>query len=155
GARDFWRSEQPEVVINTALARDLGVGVGGPVTFHVQKAENVPRESLLGRRKAEEVLDELRLTVRQIIPDEGPGRFTLSPNPGTPRNAFVPLRLVQAQLKQPGRVNALLAGGARSSLQEALRSGLTLDDWGVVLPTPEDRARHAVRLLEPRAGVDA
>jgi len=149
--RDFWRSEQPEVVLNAALARELNVKVGDQATLHIQKADNVPRESLLGRRRADDVLDDLLLKVRLVIPDEGMGRFTLTPNPQTPRNAFVPLGLVQAKLDKKGRVNALLAAGPHGKLQDALRRSLVLDDWGLVLQTPKDRAEHDFHLLDPRA----
>src|SRR5262249_46126899 len=146
GGGAFWDSDAPGVVLNPALARELKVAAGDAVTLHVQKAESVPRESLLGRRNAEDVLDKFTLQVRLVLPDEGVARFTLSANPGTPRNALVPLGLVQARLGQGGRVNALLTGAPGGGLQAALRSHLTLDDWDLVLHTPEARARHAFRL---------
>jgi ABC-type antimicrobial peptide transport system permease subunit len=154
GGGTYWNSDAAEAVLNAALARELNVAAGDAVTLHVQKAENVPRESLLGRRNAEDVLDKLTLRVRLVLPDEGLGRFTLGANPGTPHNAVVPLRLVQARLGKPGRVNALLTGAPAGDLQAALRSHLTLDDWGLVLQSAEDRARHAFRLLDPRARAD-
>jgi ABC-type antimicrobial peptide transport system permease subunit len=148
---EFWSSDRAEVVLNAALAEELGLKAGDEITLHIQKAESVPRETILGRRKADDVLTDLRLKVRQLILGDGMGSFTLNPSPQTPRNAFVPLRLMQEKLGKKGRANAILVGGASADLQNWLRNDLTLDDWGVKLLTPEDRARHDFRILDPRA----
>jgi ABC-type lipoprotein release transport system permease subunit len=130
----MWQSTKEETVINRALADDLGVAAGDTITLHLQKVSAIPRETLLGQRDAAEVVDDLRLTVRSVIPNEGPGRFSLHPSPAIPRNAFVPLRLLQDKLGQTGRINAILvAGGEPSTLH------LTLEDWGLVLHSPESR----------------
>ncbi len=157
--RDFWRPADPEdvqksgVILNATLANELGVKEGDKVSLWLQKASEVPRESLLGRRKASDVLDRLTLTVRAVLPDDAPGaRFGLTPTPEAPRNAFVPLGVLQAKLDQKGRVNALLAAGPASPLQEQLAKPgrLTLDDWGLFVTTPEGRAMAAFRRLDPR-----
>src|SRR5260370_25352417 len=49
--------------------------------------------------------------------------------------------MLQAPLHQEGRVNGLLVGGGTSELQENLRKHLTLDDWGLMLHTPESRTQ--------------
>ncbi len=145
----FWDSDQDEIVLNAALADELGAAVGDQVTLHLQKVSLVPRETLLGRREVGEVLDDLPLRVAAILPNEGVGRFSLNPNPAVARNAFVPLRALQAKLHQEKRVNALLAGaGSKEHLQEALRKHLTLDDWGLVLYTPESRAKALFEKLD-------
>lgn len=139
----FWRSEKEEVILNGALAAELGAEVGKPVTLHLQKVSAVPRETLLGRRDASEVVESLALTVRAILPDAGLGRFNLIPSAEPARNAFVPLRMLQATLHQEGRVNALLVKGGPDALQEDLRRHLTLDDWGLTLQTPKNRTGAA------------
>ena len=74
----------------------------------------------------------------------------MTPSPEAPRNAFVPLALLQDELKLKTRVNergreervraanALLVGGARDDLQERLERALTLEDWDLrgELPPP-------------------
>jgi ABC-type lipoprotein release transport system permease subunit len=145
GVRDnFWAGDRPPtsedgVVVNSALADDLGVEVGDWITLHMQKISLIPRETLLGQRDDSQVVAELTLPVRARLPDQGLGRFTLNPTALTPRNAFVPLRLLQNQLHQPGRVNSLLVGGPHENLSEALSRHLTLEDWGLILHTPESR----------------
>jgi ABC-type lipoprotein release transport system permease subunit len=138
GGESFWKSDSEEVVLNRALADELGAQTGTTVTLHLQKVSAVPRESLLGRRDASEVIDSLKLTVREIIPNEGLGQFTLNPSLEVPRNAFVPLRLLQTALHQDRRANALLVGGGAADLQSQLGQHLTLDDWGLILREPKE-----------------
>ncbi|MBM4070929.1 MAG: ABC transporter permease [Planctomycetes bacterium] len=145
-----WDEAKADVVLNATLAAALGARVGDSIKLNVQKPDGIPRESLLGKRKAEDVLEALTVTVRAIRPDDGMARFSLKPSPEPVRNAFVPLGFLQEKLEQPGRANAILAGGAGDTLQTALAKKLTLEDWGLRLRTPEDRARAFVRYLDPR-----
>src|SRR5262249_3431716 len=134
----FWRSGQEGVVLNELVARRLGVRVGDSMTLHLQSADSVPRESLLGNRKSEDVLSRLHLTVRAILPEHGLGAFMLRPGPAPAANVFVPLRLLQDKYdpekkKAPlaGRVNALFVSGVTGSLREALRRYQSLADWNL------------------------
>jgi ABC-type antimicrobial peptide transport system permease subunit len=148
--RDFWHPpellelSQRSVVLGASLARDLGVSKGETVTFHLEKLSTAPRESFLGKRTAGDVLTDLRLKVAEVLPEDHPGsQFSLRPSPSAPRNAYLPLSLLQEELRswvRPARslpdkpVNAILAkGGSESALQEALHRELRLEDWGLVL----------------------
>lgn len=144
----FWSSAKEEVVLNSALARDLGVEVGDALTFSLQKVSLIPRETLLGNKNIDEVIDELRLTVKAVLPDQGMARFNLNPSTSAPRNAFVPLRLLQEKLKQQGRANALLAAGTPANLAENLRTHLTLEDWGLVIFDPALRTNQLFEKLD-------
>src|SRR5262245_2313276 len=155
---EFWHPADPDnannsgVVLNETLARELRVDVGDGVALHLQKASDIPRETILGRRNAGEVLETLTLPVRAILPDDHAGaRFSLNPSPEAPRNAFVPLSMLQARLDLKGRVNALLIGGPRGEVQRDFREHLDLDDWGLVLRDPASRARDLMRKLDPRS----
>ncbi len=153
----FWHSNAAEVVLNTTLAGLLQVKEGDAVTLHLQKADDIPRESLLGKRKTKDVMQELELKVRAVLPNKGLTRFTLKPTPEPARNAFVPLRLLQSELALSGQANALLVAGTgrdRSGkppfdLDGFLRQQLTLDDWGLRLRTPRDRALALMKYLAP------
>jgi ABC-type lipoprotein release transport system permease subunit len=146
---DFWRSANAEVVVNQALADDLNVQPGSTITLHLQKVSAIPRETLLGRREASEVVDDVDVTVHAVLADQGLGRFSLNPTPATPRNAFVPLTFLQDRLHQSGRANAMLAAGRETDfLQERLQSHLTLDDWGLILHSPESRTRDLFNRLD-------
>jgi ABC-type lipoprotein release transport system permease subunit len=145
----FWQSQAAEVVLNRTLADLLGVKEGDAVALYLQKAEDIPRESLLGKRKAKDVVQSLELKVRQVVPDEGLARFTLKPTPEPARNAFVPLRFLQSELGLAGQANAVLIAGAGPNLAGELRQALTLEDWGLRLRTPRDRALAFVKYLSP------
>jgi ABC-type antimicrobial peptide transport system permease subunit len=151
---DIWTSKRAEAVLSAALARELNVKKGDSITLSVQKASQVPRETLLGRRQADEVIGDIGVTVAEVLPDHGPGRFTLTPSTMAPRNVFVPLGLLQQRLDLPGRANALLVAGGKD-LQEQLHLHLTLEDWGLTLTRPEDRARQFFHLLDPRRKADS
>src|SRR5262245_17770771 len=154
----FWRAEtaptgaeswigREGVVLNASLADALEVTSGGTITLYVQKADNIPRETLLGKRKAQEMVKPLTRKVLAVLPDRGLGRFTLKPSPEPPRNAFVPLVYLQRELNLAGECNAVLIAGGDVGLAGALRRNLTLADWGLKLLTPADRAAALVRLL--------
>jgi len=149
---DFWAGDNREVMLNAALAETLRTKIGDTITLTIQKADSIPRESLLGKRRTDDVLQELTVTVRQILPQDGMARFSLKPKPEAARNAFVPLAFLQSKLDMAGRVNALLVGSPRprTDLQDYLAGDLTLADWNLSLRTPEERARDFVKYLEPR-----
>jgi ABC-type lipoprotein release transport system permease subunit len=145
---EFWTSDEQGVVLNQALADELDAKPGDEISFFFLKVSDIPRESFVGRRDVGDVLAELALTVRAILPNEGLGRFSLNPSPAIPRNAFVPLRLLQKTLRQEGKVNAILAHGSTSELQQSLRQHLTLDDWGLVLHSPQNRVQSLFERLD-------
>jgi ABC-type antimicrobial peptide transport system permease subunit len=140
-----------QAVLNDVLANELAVRPGDRVWLYVRKASAVPRETLLGRRDAANILTGILLTVGPILPADSPAsRFSLNPSPGAPRNAFVSLGTLAGRTDTPpGRVNALLSfGGDARYLQDDLRAHLTLDDWGLVLHTPESRTAELFRKLD-------
>jgi ABC-type antimicrobial peptide transport system permease subunit len=150
------RSELPAMkaedaaVINATLATELGVKVGDKIALNVQKASNVPRETLLGRRGTESVVSRLIVSVVAVLSDDAPyGRFNIHPSPIAPRNVFVSLPFLQAKLEQNGRVNSLLVrGGGPDQLREDLQGHLTLEDWGLVIRSPQSRTDDLFRRLD-------
>ena len=154
----FWQSSQAGVILNHTLAERLRAKSGDTVVLLLQKRQVIPGATPGAARRrdaqSDDVLSRLEVTVKAVLPGTGMGRFTLRPGPEPPLNAFVPLRLLQDQYdadknKFPlkGHVNALLAGGVKSSLADALREHLTLADWGLALRTPADRARELFKML--------
>jgi ABC-type antimicrobial peptide transport system permease subunit len=148
GGMGFWASEEQGVVLNQALADELGAKPGDEINFFLPKTSDIPRESFVGRRDVSDVLAELTLTVRAVLPNEGLGRFNLNPSPAIPRNAFVPLPLLQKRLRQEGKINAILAYGSTRDLQRSLQQHLTPDDWGLVLHTPQSRVQSLFDRLD-------
>jgi putative ABC transport system permease protein len=146
-------SDGAEAVLSANLADELGVSTGGTITLQLQKVAAVPRESLLGRRTAADLGNELPLTVKAVLPaGSAAGSFSVAPSPEAPRNLFVPLRWLQRAIAQPGLVNAMLAAAPAAELQPKLAEALTLDDWGLSLTTPAQRAEQAFRRAHPGEG---
>jgi ABC-type lipoprotein release transport system permease subunit len=146
---EFWSSDAREVVLNRTLADALGAKVGEMVTLRVQKADAVPGETLMGKRKFEDATEPLEVKVRQILPDDGMARFSLRPTPQPVRNAFVPIGTLHKHkdLDVAGRANALFVAGGSGSLEGELRQKLTLDDWGLRFRSPRERAEAFFHLL--------
>jgi ABC-type lipoprotein release transport system permease subunit len=144
GGDELWQSADGAAVINRPLAAELGVGPGSELVLHLQKVSAIPRETLLGRRDTGETLDAIPVTIREVVPDEGLGSFSLNPSPAAPRNVFVPLAYLQSRLDLKGRVNALLVnsgGRATTDLQADLKRHLTLADWGLLVQDPRSRTK--------------
>ena len=143
-----------DVVVNKSLARELGVAEGGAMLLRFQTDTLIPSESVMGRKT--DTTRTLRLTVKSIVADRGPGRFGLSPNQQLPFNAFVSLAALQRAMEQQGRANVIfgLKGGEPGdalSTEERLGATLTLDD--VELSAVEDAGAIRVEtsriVLEP------
>lgn len=117
----------PPAVLNESLARELGAKEGDDVLLSLELPGEIPRESLLGEKDADDVLITRRLTVARVIPDRGPGRFGLSPHQSQPLNAFVSLSGLQKAMEKEGRVNALLADREGIAPRPAVR----LEDLGL------------------------
>lgn len=126
------------------VAEALGVVAGDRLTLRLPKPADVPREASLGKKDAP--LIDWTLRVAAVLPaDALAARFNLRPELAAPRNLVVALPQLQQQLGFPGQVNGLFAAGNREALNVALSVQLRLEDWGLVLRTPETRARELVR----------
>jgi ABC-type antimicrobial peptide transport system permease subunit len=121
--RQFWElfpqasAKPPEgrqIVLNQPLAEQLGVAVGEPVILRLPRLTSIPADSPLGRKT--ETVQSLRLTVSQIVPATGAGRFDLRPSQQLPRNAFVSLDGLSERLERPGQANAILVAGNKADV---------------------------------------
>ncbi|QDU25799.1 FtsX-like permease family protein [Anatilimnocola aggregata] len=129
-----------EVLLNEPLASELNAKVGDTLIVRIPKATQVSEDSPLGR-KDDRLTSLAELKVREIIPAEGLGRFSLHPMQTSPRNVYVALAPLQETLEQPGKVNAILVAtqderrlkpaALTAKLQAALRP--TLADYGLSL----------------------
>ncbi len=135
----------PSVVINQSLQKELNVEVGGTLLISFQKHNEIHSEFLLGRRDTLDVLQTLRLSVSNIVPNVGVGQFGLRPHQSLPFNAYVSLPVLQKALDQKSKVNAILlsspaipAVDATERLRKGLRQVLTLDDFGLAFRRAND-----------------
>ena len=169
----FWRFQgmdaatkslgERDVLLSAGLASELGAQAGGEVLLRIEKPSAIPVESLHGRK--EDVGRTVRLTIREVLSSTELGEFSLRPQQGAVRAVFVPLRRVQKDAEQEGRVNTILlstrtgddatdAGGAAQSaaIARILRETFRLEDLGIKLRTLE--AQHALSLETESAVVN-
>ncbi|HYN20731.1 MAG TPA: FtsX-like permease family protein [Thermoanaerobaculia bacterium] len=99
----------PPAIVNESLAAEVGAKAGDDLLLSFELPGEIPRETLLGDKDAEDALVSRRFTVARVIPDRGLGGFSLAPHQARPRNAFVSLAALQEILAQEGKANALLA----------------------------------------------
>jgi ABC-type lipoprotein release transport system permease subunit len=121
--------EPHQIVINQPLAERLGVRVGEAVLLRLPRIGAIPADSALGRKR--QTIATQRLTVAEIIPAEGLGRFGLRPTQHLPLNAYVPLAWLQDRLEQPGRANAMLVADRDDSTAVPRRWQPELTDYGL------------------------
>lgn len=133
------RGPFPPVVLNRALADELGAAVGDQMLLSFERPAEIPRETLVGRQEAADTIRTLRLAVAAIAPDRGPGSFALTPHQTRPLNAYLELgRLQRALFGREGgeRINLLLVGREHQEVEEGafaegVRQSLRNDDLGL------------------------
>ena len=118
-------------VINTVLADRIGVAVGDDVLVRVEKPSLIPRETFIGERR--DTVATLRLTIREVLPAEGLGRFGLRATQFTPANLYVSLDSLQRRIEQPEMVNAILVRQAPDRELPLLKNIVALEDVGLRL----------------------
>ncbi len=129
----------PSVVLNRSLADELSSDVGDEVLLTLSRPSDVPRESLLGSTDSSDLVQTMRVSVREVVADSGLGRFGLEPHQNLPLNAFVRLRDLQRALDQRRQVNALmLAGIDADSVSSGLETKMTAQDFGLELEEAGD-----------------
>jgi ABC-type antimicrobial peptide transport system permease subunit len=97
---------EDQIVINQALADDLGASVGDELIVRLPVASDVPAESPLGRKDGL-VQSRTGLSIARILPMTGWGQFQLTPSQQLPRTAFVLDTVLQRAVRVDGRINAV------------------------------------------------
>ncbi len=131
-----------QIVLNEPLAREIGAKAGDEVLLRIGGASQIPADSALGRKT--ETIRNRRLTVSEIIPAEGLGRFALNPSQLVPLVAYVDTATLQDALERTGKANAIFVGGKQgetpaiadhSALVATLRPKLI--DYGLTIAEHE------------------
>jgi putative ABC transport system permease protein len=115
-----------EFLLSDALAMELKAQPGDQLLVRVPRASAIPTESLHGRK--DDPGRTVRGAMREVASRDTMGEFSLRPQQGPVRAIFVNLQRFQRDLELDGRVNTALA---RSSPEQTVRSGFTLDDLGI------------------------
>jgi putative ABC transport system permease protein len=150
----FWRFhglvvppgfEDRAAIVGAPLAEYLGVTPGDGLLLRIASEQDIPGESLFGRR--ENTSRTIRLTCGAVAAADRLGEFALRPGQGTVFSVFVPLKRLQRDLAQPARANTILIAQPSQDdqsgrLRRVLRERVTASDVGV-----------RFRALEPGPGV--
>jgi ABC-type antimicrobial peptide transport system permease subunit len=130
-----WNGTTRQIVLSAPVATRLGVKAGDSVRLGIERFSDVPRSSALAKRATDDTTATEEVTVAAVLsPDDPENDFNLTPNPAAPLNVFVPLRtLARLATGDPApTATVLLASGAPTDeLNAALRSRLTLEDFGL------------------------
>jgi len=135
-------SESSDALLSAPLADELGAAVGDSLLVRVEKPSAIPLESLHSHK--DDLGRALRLRVREALPADALGEFSVSPQQAAVRAVFVSLERLQRDLGLPAKVNgilvsepvtqsasAALAEAARQKLVALLRDSFALEDLGV------------------------
>jgi ABC-type lipoprotein release transport system permease subunit len=136
-----------EVLLSEPLAREIGATEGSTVLLRIQRPSDIPLESLHGRK--DDVGRTVRLTVHRILSASELGEFSLQPQQGDVRAAFMTLTRLQTESgaaaadrvrTSPSWVNTLLVSrrdmgsdASAGSLDALLRRHAQLADVGLAV----------------------
>ena len=118
-----------DIVINEALQKELKVQIGDEILVNFPQTVEIHPEFLLGKRDAADVIQRLRLAVRDVIPTEKAGRFSLHAHQSLPLNVYIALPTLQKALAQSGKVNALFTADSIPISPDTLT--ITLEGLGL------------------------
>ena len=124
------------VAINQPLADQLQAKTGDDLLIRIGKYQDIPSETLLGRR--DDTTTTIRLTVAVIIPPTGLGSFSPHPDQQQPLNAWISLDTLQRAIQKESRINSILVSGENSKqLTKLLDKTVTSEDLGLNLGIDE------------------
>lgn len=145
----FWQlggAHDKDVAVNARLAEQLGARVGDTVVVRVEEPALVSRDAPLSGRSDASVA--LRVRITAVAGDDEFGRFSLRANQVPPHTLFIPLAVLQQQLKHTGLANTLLTD-APTDANAALRKAWTLADAGLELRDHPPELRTDRVFLDP------
>lgn len=127
--------DEPYLILNDVLARDLDVQVGQDILIRIKKPVEFSLDAPLSGQNSS---FSLRLPVTKIISDQQLGHFSLQSNQIAPYNIFVDLEWLQKKIEQPDLCNTLLVESnsnqlTPSLLNDLLKKHLSLADAGLDL----------------------
>jgi hypothetical protein len=124
--------------LSSSLAEEFQAGLGDSMLVRVQRHSTVPSDSLHGRKT--NLARSLRFKVGAILEPQDLGEFSLRPQQGAVRAAFLPLKQLQESLRQEGRVNTILVSAPDAEtvdraddLGAILRRAASVQDLGIRL----------------------
>lgn len=143
------------IAINEALQKELNVQVGDAILVNFPKAAEIHPEFLLGTRDADDIIQNLRVIVSDIISTENAGRFSIHPHQNLPLNAYISLSILQKTLGQSDKINAVFSADAEPISSDSLT--LTLDVLGLKIKSDRNHfdLQSKKYLIEPKLSASA
>ena len=146
-----------DVFLSEPLAREIGAAAGSAVLLRIQRPADIPLESLHGRK--DDVGRTVRLTVRKVLSASELGEFSLQPQQGDVRAAFVSRgRLDADNIASPGQLNTLLVSSRsgtdtdrRARLETLVRRHAGAADVGLTLRTLSSQSDASLPALSIEA----
>ena len=139
-----------EAAVSERLAAELGAADTDALIIRASGPSDIPLGTLQGRRDDAGV--RIRVTKVRTLEATRMGEFALQPGQGPVAAVFVPLSLLQRELRIPGRVNTILVQHTKregelervrapvEAVQTAWLAGAALPDHGVrIRRVPGDR----------------
>ena len=115
----FWKlgatSSFTGLVVNARLAMQLGVKAGDTIVVRLESPAWLSHDAPLSGKAATTVA--IRSQISAVAGDDEFGRFSLMANQVPPFTVFVPLAMLQQELKRTGQANVLLAAGSAPDLR--------------------------------------
>jgi len=151
-SEEFWRLGEGHlprglagrtVAVNQSLAEDLGLGQGDAMLVSIGLRGKAPVHSVFGRRSLQETVRSMRVTVGEVLPGGGLGRFSLRGDDPRPRNVYMSLAWLQRELGREGRANTILV---------ALREGRSVPAPRLKELVPVQLADYGLRLVREEEG---
>src|SRR5512139_3469540 len=121
-------------IVGAPLAAHLGVQPGDGLLLRIGSGQDIPGESLYGRREG--TTRTIRLTCGGIAGPERLGEFALRSGQNSVFSVFVPLMRLQRELAQPDRANTVLIAASSKEdespkLRRLLREHIVATDLGI------------------------
>jgi ABC-type antimicrobial peptide transport system permease subunit len=134
-----------DILLSEALANDLAATAGDAILIRIEKPSAIPAGSLHGRK--DETGKTIRLTLRETLPADRLGEFSLRPQQGAVRAVFVSLPRLQKDLELSGKANTILVAQDKAftsqyadvALTEILKERFALEDLGLKLRIIENQ----------------
>jgi ABC-type lipoprotein release transport system permease subunit len=133
GSNNALKLKDGEATLNAALAKDLSVKVGDSILVTTDKQSAIPTGSLFAHIDPVQNQRSLRLEVKSILPDTGPGGFRMDAYTQVPRNVFVSLSELSKAMEKPNKANTIFLHSSNSSstIHEAIKETSKAQDYGI------------------------
>jgi ABC-type lipoprotein release transport system permease subunit len=136
-----------DVLLSSALARDLGAQKGSTILLRMQQPSDIPIDSMHGKK--EEVGQTIRFTLTGVLPPERGGDFSLQPQQGEVRAAFVPIARLRSELDVGNTANVLVVSQKPERRERRLEQLVSL----VKRKAQLDDVGLSLRVLEPQGAL--